>query len=236
MDWFDSDYYHILYKHRDFNEARNFIDNIIKYLNIKKGSKILDLACGIGRHSIYLEKIGFKVVGTDKSLNNINKAKANQNQSLSFLQMEMIEDTNNRYDGIFNLFTSFGYVNHDYNLKTIKNIERQLKDDGIIVVDFMNTLFVKNNLVIEETKVIDDLIFNIKRRSDGKHIYKEIKFNDKKDYLFREKVMDLSINDFENYFKRYNLKIVKTFGDYNLNEFDIQNSKRLIMIIKKSQP
>ena len=236
MDWFDSDYYHILYKHRDYNEARNFIDNIIKYLNIKKGSKILDLACGIGRHSIYLEKIGFKVVGTDKSLNNINKAKANQNQSLSFLQMEMIEDTNNRYDGIFNLFTSFGYVNHDYNLKTIKNIERQLKDDGIIVVDFMNTLFVKNNLVIEETKLIDDLIFKIKRRSDGKHIYKEIKFNDKKDYLFREKVMDLSINDFENYFKRYNLKIVKTFGDYNLNEFDIQNSKRLIMIIKKSQP
>ena len=236
MDWFDSDYYHILYKHRDYNEARNFIDNIIKYLNIKKGSKILDLACGIGRHSIYLEKIGFKVVVTDKSLNNINKAKANQNQSLSFLQMEMIEDTNNRYDGIFNLFTSFGYVNHDYNLKTIKNIERQLKDDGIIVVDFMNTLFVKNNLVIEETKVIDDLIFEIKRRSDGKHIYKEIKFNDKKDYLFREKVMDLSINDFENYFKRYNLKIVKTFGDYNLNEFDIQNSKRLIMIIKKSQP
>ena len=236
MDWFDSDYYHILYKHRDFNEARNFIDNIIKYLNIKKGSKILDLACGIGRHSIYLEKIGFKVVGTDKSLNNINKAKANQNQSLSFLQMEMIEDTNNRYDGIFNLFTSFGYVNHDYNLKTIKNIEKQLKDDGIIVVDFMNTLFVKNNLVIKETKVIDDLIFKIKRRCDGKHIYKEIKFNDKKDYLFREKVMDLSINDFENYFKRYNLKIVKTFGDYNLNEFDIQNSKRLIMIIKKSQP
>ena len=161
MDWFDSDYYHILYKHRDYNEARNFIDNIIKYLNIKKGSKILDLACGIGRHSIYLEKIGFKVVGTDKSLNNINKAKANQNQSLSFLQMEMIEDTNNRYDGIFNLFTSFGYVNHDYNLKTIKNIERQLKDDGIIVVDFMNTLFVKNNLVIEETKVIDDLILKL---------------------------------------------------------------------------
>ncbi len=236
MDWFDSDYYHILYKHRDYNEARNFIDNIIKYLNIKKGSKILDLACGIGRHSIYLEKIGFKVVGTDKSLNNINKAKANQNQSLSFLQMEMIEDTNNRYDGIFNLFTSFGYVNHDYNLKTIKNIERQLKDDGVIVVDFMNTLFVKNNLVIKETKVIDDLIFKIKRRCDGKHIYKEIKFNDKKDYLFREKVMDLSINDFENYFKRYNLKIIKTFGDYNLNEFDIQNSKRLIMIIKKSQP
>ena len=236
MDWFDSDYYHILYKHRDYSEARNFIYNIVEYLDLKKGSKILDLACGIGRHSIYLDEIGFKVVGTDKSPNNIKKAKASQNQSVSFLQMEMIDDTNNKYDGIFNLFTSFGYVNHDYNLKTIKNIERQLKDDGTVIVDFMNTLFVKNNLVIEETKEIDSLSFKIKRRSDGKYIYKEIKFHDKKDYFFQEKVMDLSLKDFENYLKRHNLKIIKTFGDYNLNEFDIKNSERLIMVIKKSQP
>tara|TARA_B100000475_G_scaffold127491_1_gene93178 strand:- start:7 stop:717 length:711 start_codon:yes stop_codon:yes gene_type:complete len=236
MDWFDSDYYHILYKHRDYNEARNFIDNIIEYLDLKKGLKILDLACGIGRHSIYLDKIGFKVVGTDKSPNNIKIAKASQNQSLNFLQMEMIDNTNHKYDGIFNLFTSFGYVNHDYNLKTVKNIERQLKDNGTVVVDFMNTLFVKNNLVIEETKVINDLSFKIKRRSDGKFIYKEIKFNDKKDYFFHEKVMDLSLNDFESYLKRYNLRIIKTFGDYNLNDFDIKNSERLIMVIKKSQP
>ena len=236
MDWFDSDYYHVLYKHRDYNEARNFIDNIVEYLDLKKGSKILDLACGIGRHSIYLDKIGFKVVGTDKSPNNIKIAKASQNQSLNFLQMEMIDNTNHKYDGIFNLFTSFGYVNHDYNLKTVKNIERQLKDNGTVVVDFMNTLFVKNNLVIEETKVINDLSFKIKRRSDGKFIYKEIKFNDKKDYFFHEKVMDLSLNDFESYLKRYNLRIIKTFGDYNLNDFDVKNSERLIMVIKKSQP
>ena len=236
MDWFDSDYYHVLYKHRDYNEARNFIDNIIEYLDLKKGSKILDLACGIGRHSIYLDKIGFKVIGTDKSPNNIKKAKASKNQDISFLQMEMIDDTNHKYDVIFNLFTSFGYVNHDYNLKTIKNIERQLKDDGTVIVDFMNTLFVKKNLVIEETKVIDDLSFKIKRKSDGKHIYKEIKFQDKKDYFFQEKVMDLSLKDFEDYLKRYNLKIIKTFGDYNLNEFDIKNSERLVMVIKKSQP
>ena len=236
MDWFDSDYYHILYKHRDYSEARNFIDNIVEYLDLKKGSKILDLACGIGRHSIYLEKIGFDVIGTDKSTNNIKKAKKNENDKLKFIQMEMINDTNRKYDGIFNLFTSFGYVNHDYNLETIKNIQRQLKDDGTVIVDFMNTLFVKNNLVIEETKVIDDLSFKIKRKSDGKHIYKEIKFNDQKDYFYQEKVMDLTLNDFENYLKRHNLKIIKTFGDYNLNEFDIENSERLVMVIKKSQP
>lgn len=236
MDWFDSTYYHILYKNRDYNEARNFINNIIEYLGIIKGANVLDLACGIGRHSIYLEKIGFNVVGTDSSYNNIKKAKITQNQNLKFFQMEMIEDTYKKYDAIFNLFTSFGYVDDDYNLKTIQNIERQLKEKGIVIIDFMNTLFVKKNLVKEETKVIDNVEFRILRRSDNKYIYKEIRFNDKKDFLFQERVMNLSLNNFKSYLKEYNLKIIKLFGDYNLNKFDKNNSERLIMVIKKSQP
>ena len=236
MDWFDSTYYHILYKNRDYNEARNFINNIIEYLEIIKGANVLDLACGIGRHSIYLEKIGFNVVGTDSSSNNIKKAKINQNENLRFFKMEMIEDTYKKYDAIFNLFTSFGYVDDDYNLKTIQNIERQLKEKGIVIIDFMNTLFVKKNLVKEETKVIDNVEFRILRRSDNKYIYKEIRFNDKKDFLFQERVMNLSLNNFKSYLKKYNLKIIKLFGDYNLNKFDKNNSERLIMVIKKSQP
>ena len=236
MDWFDSTYYHILYKNRDYNEARNFINNIIEYLGIIKGANVLDLACGIGRHSIYLEKIGFNVVGTDSSYNNIKKAKITQNQNLKFFQMEMIEDTYKKYDAIFNLFTSFGYVDDDYNLKTIQNIERQLKEKGIVIIDFMNTLFVKKNLVKEETKVIDNIEFRILRRSDNKYIYKDIRFNDKKDFLFQERVMNLSLNNFKSYLKKYNLKIIQLFGDYNLNKFDKNNSERLIMVIKKSQP
>lgn len=236
MDWFNSDYYHKLYKNRDHKEARSFIDKITRYLNLKKDSKILDLACGIGRHSTYLQKIGFDVVGTDKSKNNIEKAKVSENEKLSFFQMEMIDNTNYKYDVVFNLFTSFGYVNHDYNLNTIKNIERQLKDDGVVIIDFMNTTFVKKNLVKEETKIIDNLKFEIKRRYDSNYIIKEIRFCDKNEYFFKEKVMDLSINNFKKYLKRYKLEIIKTFGNYYLDDFKINKSERLIMVIKKSQP
>jgi len=236
MDWFDSDYYHILYQNRDHEEARRFIDNITKYLDLKKGSKVLDLACGIGRHATYLQKIGFDVIGTDRSQNNIMKAKVNENEKLGFVKMEMIDNTNFKYDGIFNLFTSFGYVNHDYNLKTIKNIERQLKDDGVIIIDFMNTSFVKKNLVQEEIKIIDNLEFEIKRRFDKNYIIKEIRFNDKNEYYFKEKVMDLGINNFKKYLDKYKLKIIKTFGSYDLDKFELDKSERLIMIIKKSQP
>ncbi len=51
--WFDTSYYHILYKHRDDSEAQEFIRNLVSFLNIKKENRLLDLACGKGRHSIF---------------------------------------------------------------------------------------------------------------------------------------------------------------------------------------
>ena len=55
--WFDTPYYHILYKNRNDEEAQTFMDNITHYLNMPENGTILDLACGKGRHSIYLNKL-----------------------------------------------------------------------------------------------------------------------------------------------------------------------------------
>ena len=75
MNWFDTKFYHILYKNRDHKEAELFIENLIDKLKIKKNSKVLDLACGRGRHSIFLNKKGMIVTGFDSSENNILEAK-----------------------------------------------------------------------------------------------------------------------------------------------------------------
>ena len=64
-NWFDTPYYHILYKDRDHAEAQLFLDNITHYLNLPENAQVLDLACGRGRHSIYLNKLGYNVLGTD---------------------------------------------------------------------------------------------------------------------------------------------------------------------------
>ncbi|MEP2509893.1 MAG: methyltransferase domain-containing protein, partial [Reichenbachiella sp.] len=73
-EWFNTIYYHILYKHRDYEEAAKFLDHLINYFKIVPNSKILDLACGKGRHSIYLNKKGFDVTGVDLSEENIKFA------------------------------------------------------------------------------------------------------------------------------------------------------------------
>ena len=236
MDWFNSEYYHILYRNRDNKEAETFINNIIKKLDLKIGLKVLDLACGKGRHSTYLEKLGFIVTGIDKSINNIIKARENENENLNFLNKEMIDDLDGKYDAIFNLFTSFGYIDEDYNLKTINNINNHLKDDGYLIIDYLNSILAEHNLIEKEKKLINNINFKITRVSDNNFIRKTITFTDKKNYKFNEKVMKLSLDDFKSYFEKYNLEIVNCFGNYQLDAFDVKNSERLIMVIKKSQP
>ena len=73
-NWFDSKYYHILYKDRDDNEAIMLINNLLHKFNFKKKTVFLDLACGTGRHSIYLNTKGFRVDGVDLSKKSLDKA------------------------------------------------------------------------------------------------------------------------------------------------------------------
>ena len=235
MNWFNSDYYHILYKNRDKKEAEFFINNLIKKLKIKKKSKILDLACGVGRHSFYLNKKGMNVTGIDNSENNIKKAKKFENKFLKFKKKEMTEDYGQVFDFIFNLFTSFGYINEKHNFKTFKSINNSLVNHGILVIDYLNVFKLKKELVEKETKKIGNIIFNIKRSFKDNFIVKKIKIKDNNEiFYFEERVMELTINDFQDYLKKFNFEILDVYGNYNLEKYH-KNSERLIMIIKKSQ-
>ena len=235
LNWFDTPYYKLLYKNRNEDEAGLFIDNILKKINIEPNSKILDLACGTGRHSIYLSKKGFDVVGIDKSKKNILTAKENENKKLIFFQQEMTKDINMQFNTIFNFFTSFGYVDHKYNYDTVENISKNLMKGGLFIIDFLNQKIVRKNIVEYEEKNIENINFNIHRYIENNYIIKEISFkHNKTKYNFKERVMLLDLKDFENYFNKNNLKIIDIYGNYKLSSFDINKSPRLILISKKN--
>jgi cyclopropane fatty-acyl-phospholipid synthase-like methyltransferase len=233
--WFDSKFYHILYKDRDYKEAEIFMQNLLSFLKLKKGSHILDLACGRGRHSVYLNKIGFKVTGVDLSKNSIQYAKQFSDSGLEFEVHDMRNSFQNKYDAIFNLFTSFGYFDDDKtNIKVLYNIENGLKENGIAVIDFMNVNFVKKHLIKKEKVKKENITFNITRKIKDNKIIKKISFKiDNKEHNFQEKVQFLTIDTIKNYINATNLRLIKTFGDYQLSEFDSNNSKRLILVLKK---
>ena len=232
--WFDTPYYHILYKDRNYREAQLFMDNLTHYLNLPEHAKVLDLACGKGRHSIYLNQLGFNVLGVDLSENSIEIANKNANETLHFQIHDMRVPFEEKYDAVFNLFTSFGYFDNDEdNLKTLIAIKESLSDYGFAVIDFMNVPFVLDNLIAEETKTIDEIEFHIKRYLKDGFIIKEIDFEDKSEkFHFEEKVRALTLDDFTKMMEEAGIYLLDTFGDYKLKKYHKNTSERLIMIFK----
>ncbi|MQP52455.1 MULTISPECIES: cyclopropane-fatty-acyl-phospholipid synthase family protein [unclassified Flavobacterium] len=232
--WFDTEYYHILYKERNDEEAQLLMDNLTHYLNLPEDAKILDLACGKGRHAIYLNSLDYNVTGADLSENSIAEATKFANNKLQFKVHDMREPFEEKYDAIFNLFTSFGYFEDDAdNFKTIKAIHNSLTETGFAVIDFMNVDYVLDNLVADEIKTVDGIDFHIKRYLKDGHIYKEIEFEDKGEkFHFTEKVQALRLVDFEKIMEEAGIFLLDIFGDYKLRKFYKTQSERLIMIFK----
>lgn len=232
-EWFDTPYYHTLYKDRDFSEAEGFIDRLVGTLDLKANARVLDLACGKGRHALTLSTYGFQVLGVDLSANSIEAAKKLETDKLKFAVHDMREPLpDQQFDAVFNLFTSFGYFDSlEDNQRVISAIAKMLKPNGLLIIDFMNVHHVLSNLMTKEVKRVDEITFNIQRKFDGKHIYKTIQFDaDGKSHSHTERVQALEISDFRALLSASNFEILSSFGNFGLTNYDEASSDRLIII------
>jgi|TARA_B110000967_G_scaffold86542_1_gene89119 SAM-dependent methyltransferase len=232
QSWFDTPYYHILYKHRDYKEAEVFIKNIATYLNLDKDDSILDLACGKGRHSIFLNALGYKVTGLDLSKNSIEHAKTHESSSLHFDVHDMRNSYPNQFEVVLNLFTSFGYFEEEAdNFKVIQTIKSSLKQNGIGVIDFMNSPVVIENLIAQNTYEAEGVKFELKRSFTDGFITKDIEVKDADKIVhFEEKVRAFTFQDFETMLSNAGLHLLDCFGSYKLDPFNSKTSERLILI------
>ncbi len=237
-DWFNSPYYHQLYFNRDKTEAAAFIDLLIDYLKPGLESRMLDVACGKGRHSMQLAEKGFDVTGIDLSEVSILEALMASNEKLHFYQHDMrLPFWINYFDYAFNFFTSFGYFNtqreHD---NAIRSIALSLKKKGLFVMDYLNVHYAEDHNEHQSEKEIDGINFIITKWYDEAHFYKKIIIEDEamdEPFTYTEKVAKFSLGDFTEMFSYQGLQIQEVFGDYQFGHYDIRKSPRLIMIAKK---
>jgi SAM-dependent methyltransferase len=247
--WFNTQEYLDLYKHRDTIEAQKIIELLLSRIYLPKGSRILDLACGNGRHSILFAKKGYNVTGIDLSRFLINQAKnmlkdeyLRHSSRLKFEIRDMRNiDHINEFDLTINVFTSFGYFENDAdNEKVINGISGTLKKGGYFLLDFLNPGHLVKSLVPFNIKKYNSKVIVQIRNIRGRFVYKDILIFRNNNSIgtlaydhYRERIRLYSLPDFEQMFSKNSLKILQTFGNYEGNKFSINNSARLILLAQK---
>lgn len=239
-EWFNSPYYHQLYFERDEKEAALFIDRLLAYLQPAPGSLFLDVACGRGRHSRILAAKGLDVTGIDIAPDSIAFARQFEQEHLHFYQHDMrLPFRVNYFNYVFNFFTSFGYFRTErehYN--AIRTIAGSLKEQGILVLDYLNVHYAEDHLVHKSEKEIGGVTYYLTKWFDETHFYKKIIIEDesrKAPLEFTERVAKLSLGDFNDMFSFYGLQMQEVFGDYELNAYDVKKSPRLLMVARKGR-
>jgi SAM-dependent methyltransferase len=235
--WFDSPFYPMLYKHRDEAEAQEALSNLHRYLNLRADATVLDLCCGQGRHSRTLHKLGYQVVGIDLSASAISHAQlhAQAGQRFEVQDMRNFELTE-RFDAVFNLFTSFGYFDSDAeNIRVLNRIAQHLKPNGILILDYLNAVSLLNQQIQLTEQWIEGVLFRTEKKIEGKSVIKLIEVIDQETtHSFSERVQLITLDDFMQMLESCGFATEKVFGNYQLEDYRPQESPRCLIIASKS--
>lgn len=191
-DWFDRDYLR-LYSHRDAEEAAG----CLSWLQAEHGllprradgswTRVLDAGCGAGRHSLLLARRGFRVLGLDWSPELLAEARRgarrwNPDPAPQFVRGDLGRPPLRAgFDWVLSLFTSFGYSEDDRtNERVLSGLQRLVAPGGRLLVDFLNPLALRAELVPESRRQVDGLDVLEKRRIDegSGMVVKEIEFGE----------------------------------------------------------
>jgi len=141
----------VLFPQRRLSDAAAQVEKVLALLGIQPGAVILDLGCGIGRHSVELARRGFHVTGVDRTQAYLNKAV--EKAKASGLQVEFVREDMRAFcrpeafDVVMSFFTSFGYFDDpEDDRRVAMNAHRSLKAGGIFFLEMMGKEILARNL------------------------------------------------------------------------------------------
>ena len=237
--WFGSDYL-LLYQHRSVQEARQTAAWLIESLNLQPPCRVLDLACGPGRHAAEFARRGFETVGLDLSWSLLSAARRLDAAKIVNRvrgDMRCLPLRGGNFNLALSLFTSFGYFQSAAeDALVLREVHRVLGTGGIFVLDFLNATLVRREIIPQEEFTLGDIRVTILRWVDEgeNRIKKLIRLCDadqERQYL--ESVYLYGRKDLTDMFGQAGLSLQAEFGNYLGSPYS-ESSPRLIMIGRKS--
>jgi len=211
-------------------------------MELKKDMRILDLACGHGRHAIELAKRGYNITGLDYSdyLLSVARERAEKEKvKINFIKGDMRElPFEDEFDAIYMFYTSFGYFSDEDNFKVLKEVNKALKKGGKFLIDLSNPIKVIKNFQHESWILTKEGLISLEqnefnpvtmRIKTTRLIFKEGKEIDRREHIVRLYMpAELSF-----LMELAGLKAIKFYGDWRDFSKYNENSRRLVIIAEK---
>ncbi len=237
--WYEKSFgedYLLVYQHRDYTGAALEVQAMSKWLHLPAGASILDLCCGMGRHSLALAQLGYQVTGVDLSDVLLDTAmQADTEQQVRWLKGDMRQvPLTEPFDAVVNLFTSFGYFDQDEaNIRVLREIDRLLRPGGRFLIDYLNPSYVRRHLVPASKRMSEDTHIHEARRIEDGFVRKDITIigSDQRIRSYTEQVRLYERSDFERMLSAHTeLAVDHVYGAYDGSAYSATESPRLIMV------
>lgn len=233
--WFGTPWYALLYGHRNEDDAREMLEPMMAKAGLLPGNRVLDLACGRGRHAAVLVRKGLEVTGIDISPESIKEAREAA-PTAHFDVFDIREPyATAAYDAVICLFTSLGYTDdREDDARAVQAAAQALKHNGLFILDLMNGRHVSANLVREEVKEVEGVRFEINRMMEGTDVLKQIRVTHPGgEDVYEERVHAWDLPEVESMVARAGLRVEEvTDGSCQL-PFDPERSERMVTWARK---
>lgn len=228
--WFGEEYLR-LYPHRDDEEAERLVALLASRGIGRRGQRVLDLACGPGRHSKALQQRHAQVVGLDLSMPLLLTARHRGAGPLLRADMRLLPLREGSFDAVLNLFTSFGYFASDQeHQRVLSEVARVLRPGGVFVLDFLNAPAVRAALVARDERPVGGTVVVQERQlsGDGRFVEKTIHLVDE-GRSFMERVRLYERQELEAMLRAAGLVTEEALGDYEGAPHSRQSPRLLLL-------
>ncbi len=232
------------YEHTTARTASE-VDGIEKILHLRKGSRILDLACGSGRHTIELARRGYAMTGFDLSEELLRTARAEASKAkvrARFVHGDMRElKFRGGFDAVINMYSSFGYFDTvKEDLRVLEGVARALKPRGKFLMERFNRESLAYELPLQGWRVGEDGsvilqedTFDVLR---GRYDTRQIVIDRAGTREHRGSVRAYTLPELKESFDAAGLSIHRVLGGLDLSPYSARSRRLVLYAVKGLEP
>jgi len=231
-------------------EDADGLENIFNENNVPGDGLVLDLACGIGRHSTALAQKGYRVIGLDISETFLDRARMlaeERGVEVEFRRGDMryveehLQDHAGRFDAVINMFTSLSYYDRETDLDIIRQLHALTKPGGTLVIDIANRDWIIKNYEAKDIQYHEDgRVQTIERRFDleDSRIHNTWRFYVKQGEdlkhmeTFHVDQILYSLHELKHLLRKAGWEYKVCYGEFDRSPFEMY-SRRMILVSQK---